>query len=131
MISRSIAAACLAAALALGSCSSRLGWGVTLWTAVDGPLPAGSVVPVHIVSNIEKMYVVGVPGTKKKIELPLWQVELFATKAKAQARVAELGENATLYMVAARDGIPIRDKSANTGLKVFRLREGQSVKILA
>jgi len=115
----------------LESCSPRLGWGLVLWTAPDGPLPAGSIVPVYIKSNIQKVYVVGVPGTKgKKIELPLWQIELYPTRGKAAARVKSMGANVSLYMIAARDGLPLRDKPSNEAKRVFRLREGQSVKVL-
>jgi len=115
----------------LASCSPRLGWGLVLWTAPDGPLPAGSIVPVYIKSNIQKVYVVGVPGTKgKKIELPLWQIELYPTRGKAAARVKAMGANISLYMVAARDGLPLRDKPSNEAKRVYRLREGQSVKVL-
>jgi hypothetical protein len=117
----------------LNSCSSRLGWGVVLWTAPEGPLPAGSVVPVYIKSNIQKVYVVGVPGSKergKKIELPLWQVKLFRGRGKAQSFVKSLGENVSLYMIAARDGLPLRDRPSNIAKRVYRLRDGQSVKIL-
>ena len=102
-----------------------------MWTASDGPLPAGSIVPVYIKSNIQKVYVVGVPGTKgKKVELPLWQIELYPTRGKAAARAKSMGANISLYMVAARDGLPIRDRASNGGKRVFRLREGQSVKVL-
>jgi len=126
--------AALAAVIAgagLSSCSPRLGWGLVLWTAPQGPLPAGSIVPVYIKSNIEKLYVVGVPGTSKKVELPLWQIELFSSRGKAAARLKQLGPNTSLYMVAARDGLPIRDSPTNNSSRVYRLREGQSVKILA
>jgi hypothetical protein len=124
-----------AAASLIGSCSSRLGWGVVLWTAPDGPLAAGSIVPVYIRSNIQKVFVVGVPGLKgkqkgKKIELPFWQVELFPTRGKAAARVKSLGANLSLYMIAARDGLPLRDKPRNGAKRVYRLREGQTVKVL-
>ena len=122
-----------AAALSFDSCSSRIGWGVVLWTAPEGPLPTGSVVPVYIKSNIEKVYVVGVPGAKgkgKKIELPLWQVELYPSRGKANARVKAMGENVSLYMFATRDGLPLRDTPTNAGKRVYRLREGQSVKVL-
>jgi hypothetical protein len=117
----------------LVSCSSRLGWGVVLWTAPEGPLPAGAIVPVYIKSNIQKVYVVGVPGSKergKKIELPFWQIRLFSSRGKAQSFVKSLGENVGLYMVAVRDGLPLRERPANTARRVYRLREGQSVKIL-
>jgi hypothetical protein len=120
------------AAWLLASCSSRIGWGVVLWSSPEGSIPAGSVVPVYIKSNIQSLYVVGAPASRTKVELPLWQVELFGSKRAANARVAELGEYKSIYMVAARDGIPIRDKPNNsTAAQVFRLREGQSVKVLA
>ncbi len=127
----------LAVFLILGSCTSRLGWGLVLWSAPEGPLPAGSIVPVYIKSNIQKVYVVGVPGLKgkdrnKKVELPFWQVELYSTRGKAAARVKAMGENVSLYMIAAKDGLPLREKPSNgTGVKrVYRLRQGQSVKVL-
>jgi hypothetical protein len=128
-------AALFALASLLCSCSPRLGWGVVLWTAPEGPLPAGSIVPVYIKSNIQKVYVVGVPGAKgkdrgKKVELPFWQIELYPTRGRAAARVKAMGENVSLYMIAARDGLPLRDKPSNAGKRVFRLREGQSVKVL-
>jgi hypothetical protein len=125
----------LAAASIIGSCSSRLGWGLILWTAPAGPLTAGSIVPVYIKSNIQKVYVVGVPGLKgkdrgKKIELPLWQVELYSTRGKAAARAKAMGANVSLYMIAARDGLPLREKPTNEAKRVYRLREGQTVKVL-
>ncbi len=116
----------------LESCSSKLGWGLVLWTTSDGKIKSGDVVPVYIKSNIQKLYVVGVPGGKEKAELPLWQIEFFKSKRAAQAKAAALGEYKSLYMAAVRDGVPIRDAPNNsTGVQVFRLREGQSVKILA
>lgn len=123
------------AVLLLASCSPRLGWGLILWSAPEGPLAAGSVAPVYIKSNIQKVYVVGVPGLKgkdknKKIELPLWQLELFPTRGAAAARAKAMGPNASLYMIAARDGLPLRDTPSNGGKRVYRLREGQSVKVL-
>jgi len=127
-------AAVLAAALSsatLASCSPHLGWGLVLWSSPKGPLPAGSIVPVYIKSNIEKLYVVGVPKTSMKIELPLWQIELFSSRWKAADRRKQIGQYMSLYMVAARDGLPIRESPNNDSSRVYRLREGQSVKILA
>jgi hypothetical protein len=120
----------IAAAL-LSSCAHRLGWGVVLWTAPDGPIPAGSIVPVYIHSNIDKVYVVGSLDGKKKLELPLWQLELFSSKKKARARVAELGPNASLYLIASRDGLPVRSAPTSSADRVFRLRNNEAVKILA
>lgn len=113
------------------SCSRKLGWGLVLWTASEGPIPAGSVVPVYIRSNISKVYVVGSLDGKKKIELPLWQVELYGSKAKAKAAASKFASVASLYLVASRDGLPVRDAPRiEDNNRVFRLREGQSVKVL-
>lgn len=126
----------IASAALLSSCSSRLGWGVVRWTSPDGSLPAGSIVPVYIKSNIEKVYVVGVPSAKgkdkgKKVEIPLWQLTLLSSKGKAEAYVKAMGENVSLYMTATRNRLPVRDVPASSSSKtVFWLREGESVKIL-
>ncbi|HRY54035.1 MAG TPA: SH3 domain-containing protein [Spirochaetia bacterium] len=117
-------------AAGLSSCSRRIGWGVVLWSSSEGSLPAGSIVPVYIRSNIEKLYVVGLPKSGEKLELPLWQVELFPSKAKAAERVQAFGPNASLYMVAARDGLPLRKEASNGAKRVYRLREGETVKVL-
>jgi len=114
----------------LSSCSRKLGWGLVLWTAAEGPVPAGSVVPVYIRSNINQVYVVGSLDGKKKIELPFWQVELYGSKSKAKAAAEKFAPVATLYLVASRDGLPVRDSASNAGNRVYRLHEGQSVKIL-
>jgi hypothetical protein len=121
----------LLASASLVSCSHRLGWGLVLWTAPEGPIPAGSVVPVYIKSNIDKVYVVGSLDGKKKVELPLWQVELYGTRGKARAAASKFAPMAGLYLVATRDGLPVRGEPANLAARVFRLHEGQSVKILA
>ncbi len=118
------------ASLGLTSCSRRLGWGLVLWSAPEGPIAAGAVVPVYIRSNINKVFVVGTPDGSKKIELPFWQVELQASKAKARRAASAFAPYAGLYLVATRDGLPVREAPANTANRVYRLREGQSVKIL-
>ncbi len=115
-------------AAGLVSCSRKIGWGVTLWSSTEGPLPAAALVPVYIKSNIENLYVVGVPETDAKVELPLWQVEVFPTKAKARARIESFGDCTSLYLVASRDGLPVREEPTNLAQRVYRLREGESVK---
>jgi pyruvate/2-oxoglutarate dehydrogenase complex dihydrolipoamide acyltransferase (E2) component len=126
------AAISLALALGFSSCSHRLGWGLVLWSSSDGPLPAGSVVPVYIKSNINQVYVVGSLDGKKKVELPLWQIEVYGSKGKARAAAAKFAPVASLYLVAVRDGLPVRSTPTNVeNNRVYRLHEGESVKILA
>jgi hypothetical protein len=124
----------LIAALAalLASCAPRrIGWGVVLWTVKGTEAKAGSIVPVYLKSNIMKVYVVGIPGdAASKVEVPLWQVEMFRTKGAAAKRVAEMGDLVSVYMAAARDGLPIRKTPSNAADRAYRLKSGEMVKVL-
>lgn len=113
------------------SCTPHIGWGLLLWTDPEAGLHAGAVVPVYIRSNIEKKYIIGIPDSKRKDEVPLWQLELFRSKGAAEKARLSFGSYLTSYLFANRDGLPVRDAPTNTASRVYRLREGQSVKILA
>jgi len=120
------------------ACSSRLGWGVLLWSTEDPPIPSGTVLPVYIRSNINKVWVVGIPSglrsTKDgldKMEIPLARLELAGSKAKAQKRAGEFSRYAHTYAENMQDGLPIRDSADNNGRRVYRLRYGEIIKILS
>ncbi len=122
-----IAAVCLAS-----SCAPRLGWGLVLWSLPDASVPTGSIVPVYIKSDIGRVYVIGIPSSPgHKIEVEQWRIELFRTRAKAQRRVKEMAEYLDVFMSATRDGVPLRYKPTNAEKRVFKLRQGQVVKVFA
>ena len=125
------ASGALLALLLAASCTPRIGWGLLLWTDQEAGLHAGAVVPVYIRSNIEKKYVIGVPESNRKVEVPLWQLELFGSKRAAEKARLPFGSYLTSYLFANRDGLPVRETPTNLGRRVYRLREGQSVKILS
>jgi hypothetical protein len=124
--------------IVLGSCSRLLGWGVLLWSTEDPAIPSGTVLPVYIRSNIDQVWVVGIPDGYRnagretdKFEIPLWQLELSGRKKAARARAEEFAEYAGLYAETLQDGLPIRDSPDNSSRRVYRLRMGQIIKILA
>jgi len=125
-----------AAFLLLSSCS-RLGWGVLLWTIEDPPVLSGTVLPVYIRSNIEQMWVVGVPdphkriGNSAKVEVPLPMFEFAGSKRKAEKRAEEFSQYAAVYAENLQDGLPIRDYPDNNSRRVYRLRLGEIIKILS
>ena len=123
-----LACACFIAAIS--SCSAREGWAVILWPPEGSALQHGALVPVYFLSNITKTYAVGVPGSRAKEELELWRVELYATKGKAKAVASEYAGIASLFGVATRDGLLLREKSDNKSEQVYRLKIGQEVKLL-
>lgn len=123
-----LACACFIAAVS--SCSAREGWAVILWPPEGSALGHGTLAPVYFLSNITKTYAVGVPGSRAKEELELWRVERYKTKGKAKAAAEAYAGIASLYGVATRDGLLLREKSDNKSEQVYRLKIGQEVKLL-
>ena len=117
------------------SCSSRLGWGVLLWSTDDPPISSGTVVPVYIRSNIDKVWVIGVPGVNMggidKIEVPLSRLEMMGSKSKANKRAEAFAPYALAYAENMQDGLPVRDFPDNNARRVYRLRLGEIIKILS
>ena len=116
------------------SCS-RLGYGVLLWSLDDPPVDSGTVLPVYIKSNIEKKWVVGLPETTDsnnsfKFEIPLAQLEFSGNKRKAHEFAEIFAPHAMSYAESMLDGLPIRDAPDNNARRVYRLREGEVIKIL-
>ena len=122
--------------LALSSCS-KLGWGVLLWTIEDPPVLSGTVLPVYVRSNIEQVWIVGVPdpnriiGEPVKVEVPLSWFEFAGSKRKAKKRAEEFSEYAAVYAENLQDGLPIRDGPDNNSRRVYRMRVGEIIKILS
>jgi len=130
--------ACIFVASTFASCPSRLGWGVLLWSIEEPPIPSGSVLPVYIKSNINKVWVVGLPegwhGGKNgtdKIEIPFSRLELVGSKRKAKIYAEEFSKYALSYAENLQDGLPIRDTPDNNGRRVYRLKVGEIIKILS
>jgi hypothetical protein len=124
--------------LLLSSCSRLLGYGVLLWSVEDPAVPSGTVLPVYIRSNIDHVWVVGVPkefrvsGSRvDKIEIPLPKLELVGSKKKAQERADAFSSFALVYAETLQDGLPIRDNPDNGARRVYRLRLGEIIKVLA
>lgn len=126
----------------LTSCSRLLGWGVVLWNVETPAIPSGTLVPVYIKSNIDNVYVIGVPKEyqvlpeKKsdpvvdKVEVPLWQIQYFPSKSKATEYSKAFSDYAPLYAETLQDGLPIRSDPDNSARRVYRLRQGQVIKVL-
>jgi len=91
---------------------------------------SGTVLPVYIRSNIDHVWVVGVPDSSRKIEIPLSQLEFSGSKRKANKRANEFAVYATAYAENLQDGLPIRDFPDNGSRRVYRLRQGEIIKIL-
>ncbi|MDR1862873.1 MAG: SH3 domain-containing protein [Treponema sp.] len=120
------------------SCSRLLGYGVLLWSVEDPPVPSGTVLPVYIRSNIEQVWVVGTPkeylakgSGVDKFEISLSKLELAGSREKARQRAAAFAPYALVYAETLQDGLPIRENPDNSARRVYRLKQGEIVKVLA
>ena len=120
------------------SCSRLLGYGVLLWSSEDPPVPSGTMLPVYIRSNIDKVWVVGIPKEYRseysridKFEVPLFKLEMLGSKKRAMERVEAFQDLALVYAETLQDGLPVRDFPDNGARRVYRLKLGEIVKILS
>lgn len=116
--------------MALSSCSGIIGYGVLLWNDTENKIADGEVLPVYLKSNITKQYVVGVPGTKDKIEIPLWKLTEPSSKRDAIKQSAKYKEYEHMYAKCVLDGLPIRAEAVNTAKQIYRLRKDEIVRVL-
>ena len=112
------------------SSCSRMGYGILLWANEDPQIFSGTVLPVYIRSNIDHVWVVGVPNDSKLIEVPLSLFEFSGSKRKAIKRADEFAAYASVYAQNMQDGLPIRDAPDNGSRRVYRLRPGEIIKVL-
>jgi hypothetical protein len=125
-------------ALVSVSCRGKLGWGILLWAEEKEGIPSGTILPIYIRSNIEKVWVAGIPGEyrtlgekNKKIEIPLSKLEFSPSKREAEKRAKEFEEYALVYAETLQDGLPIRDAPDNGARRKYRLRSGEVIKIIS
>lgn len=114
----------------LASCSGVSGYGMLLWSLPEYGLSDCDIVPVYIKSNISQTYVIGIPGTEEKLEVPLWQITEPVSKRKAEQNVERYLPLKHTYARVVFDGLPIRAEAANTAKQVYRLRENEIIKVL-
>lgn len=120
----------LALSFTLFSCSHSLGFGVVLWSLPEEGLSDGDIVPVFIQSNINQVFVIGIPNSDKKIEVPLWQISTPEKKAQAIETAKKYKAYKNIYARVKLDGLPVRYEATNLGRQVYRLKEGEIVKVL-
>jgi hypothetical protein len=133
----SLALLFIAISLSFSSCTRLLGWGVLLWSSEDPAIPSGTVLPVYIRSNIDQVWVVGIPDEYRasnnaidKYEVRLWELEFVGRKSAAEKRAAEFASFSLTYAETLQDGLPIRESPENNARRVYRLRQGQIIKVL-
>ena len=112
------------------SCQGIMGYSVVLWNMPEHNLTDGTIVPVYIKSNVSHVYVIGLPQTKEKVEVPLWQISEPQSHGKAKKLVAKYKAYEHTYARCVLDGLPIRADRVNTSKQVYRLRKEEVIRVL-
>lgn len=120
----------LCAIFSFSSCSRLMGYSVVLWSLPEQNLTDGMIVPVYIKSNITQTYVIGLPETDQKCEVPLWQISEPTSKKEVKVLSEKYLDYQRKYAKVKLDGLPIRYEPVNTARQVYRLREGEVLKVL-
>ncbi|MCR5723904.1 MAG: SH3 domain-containing protein [Treponema sp.] len=112
------------------SCSKSLGYSLVLWHDDEHALTDGEIVQVFIRSNISHVYVIALPGTNQKVEVPLWLLSEPDSRKKTQKLRQRYADYEHTYASVKLDGLPIRQEAVNTAKQVYRLREKEIIRVL-
>jgi hypothetical protein len=127
----------IASLLTLSSCEKLLGWGVLLWSLDNPEIPSGTVLPVQIRSNIDQVYVVGIPeeyrseSSMLNCEVPIAWLQLYSSRREAERQAEVFSQYALIYGESLQDGLPIRETAENNARRVYRLKLGEIIKIVS
>lgn len=113
----------------LSSCGS-LGYSLVLWNNSEAGVEEGQTVKVYFKSNISHSYIIEIPGTKNKVEIPLWQISEPESRRKTEKLAALYSDYAHTYASVKLDGLPIRAEAVNTSRQVYRLRKDEIIRVL-
>lgn len=111
------------------SCGKVVGYSVVLWGIPEHKIQDSEIVPVYLRSNINHVYVIGTPDGEK-LEVPLWKITEPSSKRKAKKVLEEYNEFEHQYATVKLDGLPCRAEPDNTAKQVYRLRKGETIRIL-
>jgi hypothetical protein len=129
---RSLAAvlSCFLLVLVLASCGKGQGYGVVLWAPQGGPLVGGQVVSVARKAQEEGKLAVRSRQLKGSLELEAWRLALYPARSQAEAESQRYQPYRDLFAYALRDGLPLREQPNQEARRVYKLRQGELVKVL-
>ncbi|MEE9309232.1 MAG: SH3 domain-containing protein [Spirochaetia bacterium] len=117
-------------AAALSSCARTIGYGLVVWGEEGGPVRTGQILPIQQESQIQNTYLIRLERTKELVEVSTWRIRLFPDRARAVQGAEEYAPYLNMYAYSERDGLPIRKEADQEARRVYKLAEGQLVKVL-
>ena len=113
------------------SCNRKIGSGVILWTEENSTIKNGTVVSIYEESKIRTTYTVAELGSKETVELDQWRINFFDKEQDAREFAEAYSPYLTSFAFSERQGLPIREAETTDSDRVYKLREGQIIKVLS
>ena len=115
--------------LTLIACGPRtIGYAVILWAPPDASYSNGSTVPVIAQSTLNRNYTLRAADGQPTIDA--WRVAYFEDRDAAEEYAERFAPFADSFALSLRTALPIRERADNLSARVYRLRDGEIVKIL-
>lgn len=113
------------------SCSGgQEGYGVILLSPNSQAVKTGEMVTIEESSSIDETYTISLPDRDEKVEIEMWRIKFFEEKKKARSYAESYEQYIPIFAENARDGLAIREKPDATSQRVYKMRGGQTIKVL-
>lgn len=118
----------LLAVLSITACSPRYqGYAVVIWPATESGISAGTQAPV--IAGLEQEYL-SLSVNNEPEDVEAWRVLVFEEQAAADDFAAQFDGWTDSYAVSLRTALPVRERADSSSTRIYRLREGEVIKIL-
>ena len=117
--------------LLLASCGREHDFGVVLWAPPGGALANGDQVSVVRLSEESGKATVRARQVKGVVELEAWRLRLASSRDQLRAQAEAYAPYVSTFAYAQRDGLPLREDPEQEARRVYKLREGQVLKVLS
>lgn len=117
--------------IVLVSCGPRpLGYGVVLWAPDETFVSNGQAVAISQESNLRDTYTLVPEDGGREMEIAKWRVRFFRRRGEAEEFAAEYAPYAEVLASSQINGLPVRPQPSNRVEWIYRLAEGQRVKVI-
>ena len=123
-------AAAVMTAVLFSACGPKpIGWGVMYIDDSEHSLSAGTVIPVYQESEIRNVYGL-MNANEQPFEIDRWTMSFHSKETEAEAFSKSYADWANFYATNLLNGLSIREEASIGSKRVYKLREGQTVKII-
>lgn len=114
----------------MSSCNRRIGSGVVLWSNNESSIESGTIVQIYEESKIRQTYTIAPIGSKERIEIEQWRLHFYDRMQDAEDYRESYSPYFKSYAYSERQGLPIREEETTDSDRVYKLRDGQVIKVI-